>query len=148
MTFYMLKYSCVFVLISALPIVSYAAESFKFSCAAEKGIGYRFDTDFSGKSMGAEWSQETGFNSDWTFEYPGYGDDVFIDGKPALGFVGNKTVMALEFSENEFGQSLWSYAINLQLDRVVAAQVNTANLTNVSGSMKARAIPLKCMRLD
>ena len=146
----MLRFLRYFILAIPLIIVmsqqTSATEKFKMLCKAQEGIGYRYDTDLNGAPMNEKWTSETGFSSDWLFEYPGTGDDIFIDNKAALGFLSAKTAIAIEYAENNNAQSVWSYAINLQINRVVASQVNT-NIFGSASGMKTRSIVLGCKRL-
>ena len=121
-----------------------AAPAFKFQCNDVKTVAYRMDVA-SGKTISEGWGDES-FGSTWNFEYDGVSKDVLIDGKPNLAIIGDDTVIILEFSNNGIAQSLWSYALHLKMNKVVATQVNAAEGLGMS-VIKSRVVELRCSRL-
>ena len=124
--------------------LAHSAEAFKFKCNDTKTVGFRIDTA-NGQIIGKGWGEES-FGSSWTFEYLGYGEEVFIQDKPNYAFINKGTVVILEYAANAISQSLWTYAINLKMDTVVATQVNAAVGLGMS-NIKSRVVELECRRL-
>ena len=120
-----------------------AAPAFKFQCNDKKTVGYRMDKS-SGQVLSDKWGEES-FGSTWNFEYDGVSKEVLIDGKPNFAFFGEDTVIILEYANNGIAQSLWTYAVQLKMDKVVASQVNAAEGMGRS-TIKSRVVELNCRR--
>ena len=76
----------------------------------------------------------------WSFlrkQKAGSGEIALIDGKQHMAIVEEQNLIILEYSSNGQAQSLWSYAVNLKLREVTAAQVNSAVVFGM-GSLKSR----------
>lgn len=119
-----------------------AAEKFAFTCAPVDGYAFRSSEDINGKKMPDEWTKETGLPT-IKISYPGSGEIALIDGKQHMAIVEEQNLIILEYSSNGQAQSLWSYAVNLKLREVTAAQVNSAVVFGM-GSLKSRAVQLRC----
>ena len=119
-----------------------AAEMFNFTCSPVDGYAFRSGEDISGKKMPDEWTKETGLPT-IKISYPWSGEFALIDGKQHMAIVEEQNLIILEYSSNGQAQSLWSYAVNLKLREVTAAQVNSAVVFGM-GSLKSRAIQLRC----
>ena len=131
------------VLAIGLPFPVYA-ESFTGLCKDDVGKGFRNETDLSGMPSVRDWTEDENFGGTWRFHYDNSKTELMIDGKPTVMIVRDgKQMIALQFSQNETAVSLWSYAINLNLEEVVASQVNSFNMGPWNG-LKSRAISFTC----
>ena len=119
-----------------------ANEPFNFTCKPVDGHAFRSNEDINGNKMPDEWTRETGL-PEIRISYPGSGDTALIDGKQNMAIVEGTNIIILEYASNGQSQSLWSYAVNLKLREVVAAQVNTSFVFGMAG-LKARAVQLRC----
>jgi len=119
-----------------------AAERFDLTCSPVDGYAFRSSEDINGRKMPDEWTKETGLPV-IRISYPGSGEVALIDGKQNMAIVEDQNLIILEYSSNGQAQSLWSYAVNLKLREVTAAQVNSAVVFGM-GSLKSRAIQLRC----
>ena len=119
-----------------------ANEAFNFTCKPVDGYAFRSDEDINGNKMPNEWTKETGLPT-INIAYPGSGEYALIDGKRHMAIAEGTNVIVLEYASNGQSQSLWSYAVNLKLREVVAAQVNTSFVFGMGG-LKTRAIQLRC----
>ena len=131
----MLKLSVLILLLMFL-LPHAKADPIDLTCTDKKTYGFRYDSPLT-----PSWGPET-FDSTWKIQYDGSSDQAFIDGKPAMAIKGNGTVILIEYSANRNSQSLWSYAIHLQEQKVAAAQVNVYDLMGVG--IKSRSVEFDC----
>lgn len=117
------------------------ADQFVAVCDADGVHAYRNSTNISGEPMGAEWTTGETFAGKFRFSFDG--ETVEVDGKEAVLISWNGNVLtALTAGISEDAASVWSYAINLDLEEIVGAQVNAYRVLGTG--IKTRAINFKC----
>ena len=118
---------------------------FSATCECAGVHAYRAGTDFLGKLMKESWSIDERFFSKWNFVYAG-GETIIIDGveapifvqRPGVIIAGNPAVALM-------GAGIWTYAIHLRLEKIVASQVNAYGFASSnSKGVKARVVNLDC----
>ena len=110
-------------------------------CKADGVHGYRHSTDTNGKLMPVEWSDDESFFDDWTFVYDG-SDTLTLDGKEIVLLTKGQLIFAVDAATSEIAGSVWSYALNLDINEIVATQVNAFNSYVVG--VKARVVSFNC----
>lgn len=120
--------------------------AFVATCMDEATHAYRAGTDILGADIEEAWSTDERFHSTWTFQYDG-GDQVLIDGKRGRVLAQHYGVMILsdEPSSNGVGASVWTYAVQLGMQKIVASQVNAyGGFGRPNRGVKARSTNLSC----
>jgi hypothetical protein len=140
------KWLVVAILLFAQPV--YAVDNPKFiaTCKDVMTHGYRLGTDIAGIPMEETWSTDEHFNLTWIFQYEG-GDYIFIDGKRGRVLAHHPGVLIVSDmpSSNEVGASVWIYAIQLGMRKIVASQVNAyGGFESPMRGVKARSTNLAC----
>ena len=102
-------------------------------------------TDLAGKPMKAGWTTNECFGGSWNFVYSG-GDSIIIDGKQVIILTQHPGVLiAGDIASGAFASSIWTYAINLGLETIVASQVNAyGHPTIPDKGVNVRALSFKC----
>ncbi len=134
------------ILLATTSGVAHANPPFAATCQDVLTHGYRDATDLFGKPTGESWSTDEHFNSIWKFIYKG-GEDIAIDDKHAYVVVEHPGVLiAIEGGTSGVASGVWSYAIHLGMERIVASQVNAFGSFADTGlkGVKARSVNLKC----
>jgi len=126
----------------------WAAENPKFTaiCTDVVTHGYRASTDISGVPMKETWSTDERFDSAWTFQYDG-GDQIIIDGRKGRLLAQHPGVLIAsnEPSSTGWAAGVWTYAIQLSMQRVVASEVNAyGGFEQPIKGVRARSINLSC----
>ena len=129
---------CMAILLVVSPVF---ADSFTAVCDADGVHAYRHDLNMAGDDMGANWSTGEKFPGKFRFSFDG--ENLEIDGKQAAVLYWNGIVLvAMDGGTTDSAASIWTYAINLDLEEVVGAQVNA--FRNIGTGVKARAMNFKC----
>lgn len=120
-----------------------SAPAFSAECTDKAVHAYRYYTGLDGSIAKDYWSKGEKFNGKWTFIYTG-GKYLVIDNEKIhiVAEVQNNLV-AIDPTEGFDGASVWSYAINLDVKKIVAAQVQTDGPFLGSG-VKTRSVELEC----
>jgi len=117
------------------------ADQFVAVCDADGVHAYRNSTNISAEPMGAEWKSGERFSGKWRFAFDG--KKIQVDGKEAVLISWNGNVLtAISAVVLEDAASIWSYAINLDLEEIVGAQVNAYR--TIGTGIKTRAVNFKC----
>lgn len=121
-----------------------SVKPFSAVCTDKHVAAYRYALDIEGKEVkGNGWSSGEKFISgEWKILYSG-GKYVTLDGKkiPIVARAGANLIFAKP-GIALFGADIWSYAVNLKLKKVVAAQVHSFD--GLGDGIKTRSIELKC----
>ena len=116
-------------------------DGFTAVCDADGVHAYRHDTTMSGDDMGAEWTSGEKFAGKWRFTFDG--ERIEIDGEEAgLLFWDGNVLAATTGDSTDSSVSIWTYAINLDLEDIVAAQVNAYRVMGTG--IKTRAVNFVC----
>jgi hypothetical protein len=116
--------------------------NFTARCKDKRVEAYRFSIGVDGKVSDDYWSRGEKFNSEWVFQYIG-GNEIVLDNKSHSIIAKSGPCFSFAvFSQDPFGVSIWTYAINVGIKSVVAAQVQ-ASIGIVDGT-KTRAVELDC----
>jgi hypothetical protein len=140
--------SITFALLVLVAQMAWATDNPKFlaTCRDETTHGYRAETDISGNPMEEAWTTNERFDSAWTFQYDG-GGQILIDGKRGRVLAQHPGVLILSdvpFS-NGIGAGVWTYAVQLGIQKIVASQVNAhGGLDRSIHGVKARSTNLAC----
>lgn len=111
-------------------------------CKADGVHAYRHSTDIGGNDMPAEWSSGEKFAGSWRFSFSG-GDTIEIDGNESAVLYWNGNILiAIDGGTTDVAAQFWTYAINLDLEEIVGAQVNGFRMLGTG--LKTRAVNFKC----
>ena len=129
----------IFSILSFAFMISVAGASpIELTCKDKRTVGFR---DESSIKSGPEWGDEN-FYSSWSIKYDGISDQGYIDGKLVAAIKGNGTVILVDYSANQYSQSLWAWAIHLSQRKVTAARVNVYDLQGVG--VKSGSVEFDC----
>ncbi|MGP1397358.1 MAG: hypothetical protein ACTS3R_17785 [Inquilinaceae bacterium] len=121
--------------------------AFDASCTDVRTHGFRDETNIVGERRTKDWTVTEMFNSTWTFRYRS-GGVIVVEGRgiPIVATLPG-VIIAVDRAAGDFGASVWSYAINLHLKSITAAQVNGNVMigeTFKQVGVKSRVIELDC----
>lgn len=139
-------FAAVAMLFLAAPVI--AAENPKFTATCKDLLthGYRDGTDVQGNPMEESWSTDERFNTSWTFQYGG-ADEILIDGKRGRVVTQHPGVLIVSdvSDSNGTGAGIWTYAIHLGMQKIVASQVNAyGGFSPPDRGVKARSTNFTC----
>lgn len=118
------------------------AEGFTAICDADGARAYRHGKGLAGQEEPPEWSSDEDFATSWRFTFDGE-ENLQVDGKKVLiAFWNGSILTAVDPANNNAAASIWTYAFNLDLQEIVATQVNTYR--SIGTGVKARLVKLKC----
>ena len=130
-------------------------QSFVATCEAQGTRRYDHLTNLSGELVTREWSKNEKFFTDGPWEVFSYkSGDSYVhllktDTRAKIVARFPNLLIANHSSEGTRGISVWSYAMNLHLNEIVAAQTNASGSNGedkdkVMAGLKARIVQLKC----
>ncbi len=122
--------------------------SFNATCIDKQTHGYRANTDLTGERMLPDtWSTDEKFIGGHfeTFRYISGQNSVHLTKRnlnaPIVAKTSN-TIIFVDVHQAETAISLWSYAVNLRIKKIVGTQVNA--FENFGTGLKARVVELQC----
>jgi hypothetical protein len=134
------------ILVLAAPVIAAENPKFVATCTDVSTHGYRAGTDISGVPFEEPWSTDERFNATWTFQFDG-GDQILIDGQRGHLLAQHPGVLILSDvpGSNGIGAGVWTFAIQLGMQKVVASQVNAyGSFDPPDRGVKARSTNLTC----
>ncbi len=137
-------------LCAVLPLVSGASKAddlsrpFTAECKATGVHAYRFEVTRSGTVTARGWDVGERFGRPWVFRWVPP-DNLMLDGESLIIASKKDEVLSAidQWTEAPLGVGVWSYAINVPLRSVVAAQVNAFSGAFGRG-VKTRSVEFEC----